>query len=180
VSSTRRPWAGVGAVIGLMVAGAWALLVYGAVPPRIGVGSPASAFSSVDVRTRSLIEFASAYRGAVTLVNIWTTTCAPCRQEMPAMERVYRDLRTRGFRIAAVSVDRRPQADVLAFATELGLTFDVLHDPSGAIERDYQTIAVPESFLIDRQGRIARKVIGAAPWDSPANRRVIEALLDGR
>jgi peroxiredoxin len=99
---------------------------------------------------------------------------------MPAMERVYRDLRTRGFRIAAVSVDRRPQADVLAFATELGLTFDVLHDPSGAIERDYQTIAVPESFLIDRQGRIARKVIGAAPWDSPANRRVIEALLDGR
>ena len=61
--------------------------------------------------------------------------------------------------------------------SELGLTFDVLHDRSGAIQRTYQTTGVPESFLLDRDGRIVRRVIGAHDWNSAINRDLVERLL---
>ena len=55
------------------------------------------------------------------------------------------------------------------FAREMGLTFDIWHDPAGDIQRTYRTTGVPESFVIDRNGAIIKKVIGATEWDSDAN-----------
>ncbi|MGH7607782.1 MAG: peroxiredoxin family protein, partial [Gemmatimonadales bacterium] len=91
------------------------------------------------------------------------------------------------FRIAAVSVDGdafyakedRTASEVMQFADELGLTFDILHDPSGSIRRSYEIFAVPESFVIDRDGVIVKRVIGAADWDAPVNEALIRSLLDG-
>jgi peroxiredoxin len=62
----------------------------------------------------------------------------------------------------------------------MGLTFDILHDPSGAIRKSYQTTGVPESFVIDRDGFIVKKVIGAAEWDGPVNETILRRLLDAR
>ena len=78
---------------------------------------------------------------------------------------------------AHVSIDEGTVNDVKSFATDLALTFDILHDKSGAIERIYQTTGVPESFLIDRNGTIIRKQIGEHPWNSAANQRIVEELL---
>ena len=83
----------------------------------------------------------------------------------------------RGFRIAAISIDEGSPEDVVAFAQKLGLTFDILHDRSGTIERLYQTTGVPESFLLDRRGILVKRVIGAHDWSSPANRSTVERLL---
>ena len=66
------------------------------------------------------------------------------------------------------------------FAQELGLSFEILHDRPGAIQEAYQTTGVPESFVIDRDGRIVKKVIGPAEWDSPVNETLIRRLIDGR
>ena len=62
----------------------------------------------------------------------------------------------------------------------LGLRFDILQDQSGDIQRTLQTTGVPESFVIDRNGVIIKKIIGAEQWDAPVNEALIRALLDGR
>jgi peroxiredoxin len=94
------------------------------------------------------------------------------------MERLAHQLTGTDFRIVAVSVDKDDSTVVSAFARELGLTFDVLHDQSGKIQTLYQTTGVPESFVIDRHGVIVKKVIGAVEWDAPVNDVLIRRLLD--
>jgi len=141
----------------------------------LGLGGAALA---VDLGTGDSVSLREHYRGKVTLVNIWATWCVPCRVEMPAMERVYTQLAPRGFSIAAVSIDEGPPDDVRAFGQELKLTFDLLQDRSGRIQQSYQTTGVPESFLLDRHGVIVKRIIGAHDWNSPANRALVERLLD--
>jgi peroxiredoxin len=96
------------------------------------------------------------------------------------MERLHRAFAGSDFRVVAVSVDQEPSAVVRQFATELGLTFDILHDPTGKIQRIYRTTGVPESWIIDRSGTIVKKVVGATEWDSPTNTALVQALLDAR
>jgi len=95
------------------------------------------------------------------------------------MEALYRDFAPRGFKIAAVSIDDPgTEQRIRDFANELGLTFDILHDPSGRIQQIYQTTGVPENFLLDRNGVLVKRVIGAHDWDSPANRALVDRLLE--
>jgi len=151
------------------------------------VGDAAPSFHGTDLRTGRPATLAD-YRGKVVLLNIWATWCPPCRVEMPSMERLHQKLAGTDFRIVAVSVDgdafhpedSQDPAGIMTFAKGMGLTFDILHDPSGAIRKSYQTTGVPESFVIDRDGVIVKKVIGAAEWDGPVNETILRRLLDAR
>jgi peroxiredoxin len=175
LSSARAqllPW-----VVVLGVIGGVALLVLRPAPYRVDVGSPAPDFKAVNVASGKSVTLHTAYGGVVTLVNIWGTWCGPCRQEMPAMDSLYRSLAARGFKIAAVSVDERSLDDVRKFVADHQITFDVLNDPTGKIKETYQTTGVPESFLVDRTGHIVRIAQLAAPWNSAENHRIIEQLL---
>ncbi len=145
----------------------------------IGVGSAAPDFTAVSLATGEPVSFRAEYGGQVTLVNIWATWCEPCKKEIPALDTLYRTLKDQGFRIAAVSIDVGDSTEVRQFLDQFGVAFDVLHDPARRIEQLYQTTGVPESFLIDRDGRITRIVYGDHPWASPSNRRIIEQLLAG-
>jgi thiol-disulfide isomerase/thioredoxin len=142
----------------------------------VGAGSSAPAFQATDLRTGRPARLAD-YRGRVVLLNVWATWCAPCLVEMPALERLSQRLGGRDFKIVAVSVDGESDSVVLAFARARGLSFDIWHDPSRAIERIYQTSGVPESWVIERDGRIIKKVIGPAEWDSPVNVALIRRLI---
>ena len=93
------------------------------------------------------------------------------------MDSLYRSLASKGFKIAAVSVDERSLDDVRKFVASHQIAFDVLNDPTGTIKETYQTTGVPESFLVDRTGHIVRIAQLAAPWNSPENHRIIEQLL---
>ena len=128
----------------------------------------------------------SDHSGEVVLVNIWATWCLPCRVEMPSMERLYQEIGGDGFEIMAVSIDAalgqfdqagRPGGDIEVFADSLGLTFPMLHDPSGGIERLYRTTGVPETFLIGRDGIIYKKVAGGTEWNAPQHKELIQRLL---
>jgi len=150
------------------------------------IGSKAPGFDAMDLRTNRPVTVDD-YRGKVVLLNIWATWCPPCRDEMPSMERLHKKLAGTDFRIAAVSVDgdvfypaeKKGPTEIMAFAGQLGLTFDILHDQSGAIRRAYDIFGVPESFVIDRDGVIVKRIIGAADWDAPVNEALIRSLLDG-
>ncbi len=173
----NRQWAMVGLVVAGLGLGGWALTRYAPPPEGITVGRRAPDYRAIDLASNDSVSIRAEFAGHVTLLNVWATWCAPCRAEMPSMERVYRDLQGRGFRIAAVSVDNGSAQKVHDFATELGLTFDLLHDPGGEIQQTYQMIGVPQSFLLDRDGTIRYVALGEEHWDSPRNRQRIEQLL---
>jgi cytochrome c biogenesis protein CcmG/thiol:disulfide interchange protein DsbE len=173
-----KQWIVVGVVVAGLLAGVVALAKYGPDVQRVEVGARAPDFRAVDLATGDSVSLREHYRGAVTLVNVWATWCVPCRVEMPAMEKLYQSLAPRGFRIAAVSIDEGSPEDVQAFGRELGLSFDILQDRSTKVQQIYQTTGVPESFLLNREGLIVKRVIGAQDWSSAVNRALIERLLD--
>jgi cytochrome c biogenesis protein CcmG/thiol:disulfide interchange protein DsbE len=167
------------AIVGAgLLAGAVGLAKYGPDVQRVEVGARAPDFRAVDLATGDSVSLRERYHGAVTLVNVWATWCVPCRVEMPAMEKVYQAMAPRGFRIAAVSIDEGSPEEVQAFGRELGLSFDLLQDRSTKVQQIYQTTGVPESFLLNRDGVIVKRVIGAQDWSSAVNRALIERLLD--
>lgn len=169
-------------VVGLAMAGVFVAALVIRLMPQIalvGTGSPAPDFHAIDLHSGHPARLAD-YRGKVLLLNLWATWCQPCRIEMPAMERLSRRFTGTDFHVVAVSVDKDDSTVVRAFASQLGLTFDILHDQSGKIQDLYQATGVPESFVIDRHGIIVKKVIGAVEWDSPVNDVLIRRLLDDR
>lgn len=175
--SNQRQWT---LVAGLVMAGVFAVALAIRIRPEmnlIGVGSTAPNFDAVDLRTGRPAGIAD-YRGKVLLLNIWATWCQPCRVEMPSIEQLSRRYKGTDFTVVAVSIDKDDSTVVDAFAKELGLTFDILHNRTGDIQRIYQTTGVPESFVIGRDGIIVKKVIGATEWDSPVNETLIQRLLE--
>ena len=172
-----KQWLVVGTIVAGLGVGAVALVTLGPEVQRVEVGGRAPNFKAVNLATNDSVSLRDEYRGSVTLVNIWATWCGPCIEEMPAIERLYQALGPRGFRVAAVSIDEGDPADVRAFAQRLGITFDLLQDRTGLIQRTYQTTGVPESFLLDRDGVIVKRIIGAHDWGSPVNRNLVERLV---
>lgn len=149
-------------------------------------GYPAPDFAVTDAGGETVT--LDSYDGVVVLVNVWATWCAPCREEMPSMQRLYDRFSRDDFEIAAISVDApptrvdaggNPGGDPVAFAQELGLTFPVLLDPTGGIRKAYRTSGVPESFLIGRDGIIYKKVAGPTAWDSQTNVDLVRRLVQG-
>lgn len=177
MSANRRQWVVVALVLGGLALGAWALSRFGGPAQRVTVGGKAPDFRALDLATGDSVDLRAHYKGKVTLVNIWATWCIPCRQEMPAMQKAWVRLKDRGFAIAAISIDEGSPEPVTRFAQELGLTFDILHDRSGRIQQVFQTAGVPESFLLDADGIIVKRVIGAHDWSSPANIALIQRSL---
>jgi peroxiredoxin len=175
----NRQWMVVLGVIAALAGGTYALVRFGPEYTGVEIGRKAPDFRMVDVATGDSVSLRALAKGEVALINIWATWCAPCKEEMPAMQRTYVDLASRGFRILAVSIDNGDGAEVKQFAQDLGITFDILQDRSGHIQQIYQTTGVPESFLLDRDGTIVKRVIGAHDWASGANRKLIERYLGG-
>jgi peroxiredoxin len=145
-------------------------------PEAVAVGSRAPEFEARTLDGGSVRRL-SDYRGSVLLLNVWATWCVPCQREMPSIEKLYREYAPRGFEVVAVSVDDASAVEsIKRFAEEFGLSFEILHDPSGRILRTYQMIGVPESFLIDRRGVIRKKAF-ETDWYSDENRQLVRSLL---
>ena len=117
------------------------------------------------------------YRGKVVFLNFWATWCESCREEMPSMERLYKEFKGQGLEIVAVNVKEKRQ-DALAFAKELNLTYPVLLDPEGEVGLLYGAFGLPVTYLIDRKGVVLARLWGPADWYSPAARKLFSALVD--
>jgi len=118
------------------------------------------------------------FRGKIIFLNFWATWCAPCREEMPAMERLYQEFKQKNFVILAVNVKDRRQ-DALEFAKELKLTYPVLFDPDGQVGLLYGAWGLPTTYLIGPKGEGLARAWGPAEWYGPAARKLIKDLLDG-
>jgi peroxiredoxin len=172
----KKQWIIVGVIVLVLAAGAMLGIKLAPEIFPVEVGSAAPAFVATDLKTGQRVTLAD-FKGQVVLLNVWATWCEPCKVEMPSMEQLQREMGPRGLKIVAVSIDEGGADVVRQFVSAFGLTFRVLHDPTRAIERIYQTTGVPESFVINRQGRIVKKVIGAADWDATINKDLMRRLL---
>ena len=176
--TVRQQWIIVGVVVAILGGGVFAgVKLFSEDLFPVSVGSAAPSFAAKDVHTGATRTLAD-YHGQVVLLNIWATYCEPCKFEMPSMEELYKGYGPRGVHIVAVSIDDVVGEDsIRAYAKGLGLTFEILHDPTHAIERAYQATGYPESFVIDRGGVIRRKWISATDWNSRASRALFDELL---
>jgi peroxiredoxin len=130
---------------------------------KVGLPAPDFTYPGLDGKMVSL----SDYRGKVVLVNIWATWCKPCVDEMPSMEKLYQNLKGEDFEILAVSIDSQGSKVVAPFMKKYKLTFPALIDSMGTIKKTYKTTGVPESFIINKDGFLVKKVIGPLDWSHP-------------
>ena len=174
--ANRGQWIAVGGILTLLSAAIGAGMALSPDIRPVGPGTKAPNFSAADLVTGDTVQL-SDYKGEVVLLNIWATWCGPCEVEMPAIQRLHEALAPSGLKIVAVSVDETTPSTVRKWVEERGLTFDVLHNRSGHLERLYQTTGLPETFVIDREGVIVKKDIGARKWDSAAQSAILRRLL---
>ncbi len=109
-----------------------------------------------------------AFQGSVVLLNIWATWCLPCREEMPALDRLQAELGGPDFEVVALSIDRGQSSIIEDFYRELGLkSLALYHDPTGGVNYTLRVPGLPTTFLIDRKGNGLGYIVGPAKWDSP-------------
>ena len=171
MSPRVRAWVAAGAAA---VAASVAFWLAKPPPEPIGAGQVAPAFELPRLDGGPPLSL-DALRGRVVLLNFWATWCKPCEQEMPAMQRLATALAGSDFELVAVSVDQSAD-DVRAYRDRLGLHFPILLDPEKRVSSAYQSYRYPESYLIDRDGRILARYIGPRDWDSDAYRDRIRGL----
>jgi len=139
-------------------------------------GYPAPNFRLTDLSGREYR--LSDLRGKIVFLNLWATWCPPCRDEMPSMERLHRRLAGDDFIILAVSEDAQGARAVAPFVQQLGLTFPVLLDADGNLPRKYGVTGYPETFVIDRAGRVIQHVIGPEDWGSDQMYLYFQRLIE--
>ena len=146
-------------------------------PPAVGVGIEAPDFAAVDIANGDTVSLAS-LRGQVVLLNLWATWCPPCEAEMPEIQRLYDEMKPLGLRVVAVSEDEQGIDVVRAWIKQRKLTFDVLHDQAGEVQHLFHAVGLPETFVIDRQGRIVKRVTGyRVHWDAAEQKALFRRLL---
>ena len=118
----------------------------------------------------------SNFGGKVLVLNFWASWCAPCREETPSMERFHRRLKDQGVVLLGVSVDKNPEK-YKDFLKRYGVTFPTFHDPAATISDSYSTYRYPETYIINREGRVLEKIVGRKDWTDENFIKSIQALL---
>ena len=120
----------------------------------------------------------ASFRGKVVLLNVWATWCAPCREEMPALDRLQAALGSDKFQVVALAVDKSAVEGARKFLADIKTEkLEPFADPTAKEGTQLKVIGMPTSILIDAEGREIGRLIGPAHWDSPEAKRLIEAQL---
>jgi cytochrome c biogenesis protein CcmG, thiol:disulfide interchange protein DsbE len=130
-------------------------------PPRIGSAAPD--FNIQDDQTKVAL---SQLRGQIVVLNFWATWCAPCVEEIPSLVEMQRRMKTKGLTVVAVSVDVDEGA-YQQFVKDHNVNLLTVRDPDQKSNHLYGTFKFPETYIIDRNGLMRRKFIGAVDWTDP-------------
>ncbi|MEK8024461.1 MAG: hypothetical protein RLY78_1194 [Pseudomonadota bacterium] len=167
MSVSRRTMAGAVALAGAAGAAWWL-----SGRPQDGQNAPDVSYTLLGGQQQRL----STLRGQVVLVNFWATSCTTCVAEMPELMATHRKYAPQGYRTLAVAMSYDPPAYVANFTARRQLPFDVTLDNTGDIARQFGDVRLtPTTFLIDKQGRIVKRYVGAP--DFAGLHQLIERLL---
>ncbi len=116
------------------------------------------------------------YRGKVVLINFWATWCAPCREEMPSIERLRASLENRPFAVLAINL-AEPESRIAKFLEAMPLGFPVLLDRDAKAARAWQAKMLPATYIVGPDGAIRYRHLGELDWSKPEVREMIVALM---
>jgi peroxiredoxin len=167
--SGRLLWASAAAVLGLC-----ALVAGSLKEPIVSTGDKAPNFKVTTDRGKTLSR--SEFGGKVLVLNFWATWCPPCIDEIPSLNVMAQQLAPKGVVVLGVSVDKN-QEIYRRFLAGVRPSFETAHDPAADISASYGTFKYPETYIIDREGRVRQKHIGGRNWTDPEIVQSIEALL---
>jgi len=146
----------------------------------VPAGDVASEFKLEDAFSGQTVSLSS-LRGKVVFLNVWATWCGPCREEMPSMETLYDELKgNKDFVMLAVSQDTKGKDAVVPYVQKNGYHFEILLDPENKVSDSYGVSGVPETFIIDRKGRIVAHHMGAFDWSRPDVKEALQQLLSAK
>lgn len=120
------------------------------------------------------------YHGKIVLLNFWASWCPPCVEEMPDLERLARRMAGRDDFVVLGASQDDTWGDLQAAAQKFGVTFPVVHDPNGEGARAFGTVKIPETYLIDRDGKIIQKWIGYQSWSHDGFVQRFNTVLDAQ
>ena len=157
-----------------------ALALLAAVAPAraVKLNTPAPGFTLTDLHGAK--QSLAAQRGRVVILNFWSTSCAPCVAELPALNKLHHDLRQDGLTVLGIALDQT-DAPVRELATKLKLTFPLMLDSDKDVYFDsYALFGQPVSIIIDRSGTVREQLVGPVEWGSRQVRDNIGRYLKGR
>lgn len=139
------------------------------------VNDPAPDFSLIDRQGK--IWTLSELKGQVVFINFWATWCPPCLKELPSMQKLYTTLPKDSFKMLAIlNKDKTTLADFVA--NQKGITIPILDDSQNVVGSKYFLTGLPETFIVDKQGIIRKKVIGGFQWDTPGSVQMIMRYIN--
>lgn len=134
--------------------------------------APAITVNSLDGKPLNLSDL----KGKVVILNFWATWCPPCREEIPSMMKLNSAMAGKPFQMVAVSIDEGGQPAVASFFKTSGFSLPAYIDPDNRAAKIYGITGVPETFVIDKNGILLKRVIGPLTWDSPEVLSYLEGL----
>ena len=143
-------------------------------PGEVEIGSVLrdTTMTGLTVPFRKLSDF----RGKPLIINVWASWCGPCRAEMGSLERLYRLKGATQFTLIGISTDDHPEA-ALVFVQRTGTSFGHFIDQRLVLENMLGADRLPLTVLVDAQGRVVDKIVGAREWDSPESLKLISKAL---
>jgi len=143
--------------------------------PWSGGRTPPLLLRDIDGKSHNLAD----YRGQVVLVNFWATWCEPCRDEMPAIQRLSNKLAGKPFVVLAVNLDE-PESRIRNFLSKMPLDFPILVDQEKAVTKAWKVRVLPMSFIVGRDGRIRYSLTGELAWDHDSVVSLLAELMPSR
>jgi thiol-disulfide isomerase/thioredoxin len=129
---------------------------------KVWKGGPPPALALKDLEERP--HLLADYKGKVVLINFWATWCAPCRDEMPSIQRLKEKLAGRPFVVLAVNLDE-PESRIRKFLSGMKVDFTVLLDPGRKVARAWDARILPASYIVGTDGRVRYSLVGEIEWD---------------
>ncbi|TDY02822.1 TlpA family protein disulfide reductase [Thiohalophilus thiocyanatoxydans] len=141
-------------------------------PPLINDPAPAPSFTleDMDGKTYKLED----YKGQVVVVNFWASWCPPCREEMPSMERAWKQLQEEDIAMLAINVGEDADT-IFTFTADYPVSFPLPMDQDSTVINEWPIQGLPTTFVLDKQGRIVYRVVGGREWDDP---ELIDMLIE--
>ena len=142
---------------------------------RLPAGSMAASFelTTLDGKVVKSSELA----GKVVLVNFWATWCGPCKEEMPSLARLQKQLDSTQFALLTVTTDLQRQG-IAHFLSQLGVSLPVLFDENQEVSRSFMVRGLPTTIVIDRDGMLVGRAVGPRAWDSPEAVAVMRQVME--
>jgi DsbE subfamily thiol:disulfide oxidoreductase len=142
--------------------------------PQLGKQAPDFTLANLSGQSVRLMDL----RGKVVLLNFWASWCPPCREEVPSLVKLNKAMSGKDFRMLAVSIEQGGVEAVEKYFRNAGIRLPALVDADGKVGKTFGITGVPETFIIDKQGVIRKKVVGPIDWDDPSVIQYLQELAN--